>query len=421
MNTPLYQKFFSKLSNRYEINPNTILISKVIKRIPCHLLNQIIDNNMYYRDKEYLRLYYTITLSKPKLKKQVVLFNRYAHIYPNYSLLPEANFLYWNINHKQMLINNYEKLKNRKDKKYHKDKDRDKKAKIMKVLQNKDINKTTFFDFSVLQELYNTSIFDEIFFNDKKQKQKHTTNINNSGERDEDILFLIDEIEKIEKHQIKKQKINNSKQECNISSFWINDQKKYIQSQSKTSNQRYILTDSSISKKYSSIVIHKPKQKTPQINIKLNSYNTNLNRTRLQSSFNNQSQSNTSHYNNKRLVTIGGDNNRLSLRKAILTNQSVLSNSFRKKKQKINGNTITNVPSITSHSKSPRFSTTNNSLVHFKKPCAVYPTANTSRITTIPSLTEALKLRMPLKNLKLNPKVLSMIKLKIAKQKISKQ
>lgn len=400
MNTQIYQKFLRKLWTKYEINPNSIMISKVIKKIPCHLLNQVIDNDIYYNHKDFIKAYYSIHKCQMKLKRLLTLFSRYAQIYPNYSLLPEAQFLYWNINHKQMLINQYEKLENNKD--------REKNTKIIKLLKKKENDKTTFFEFSVLKEVYNTSIFNEIFFNNKK----NTLNINTEDEG-EDVLLLIGQIDKIEKEQIIQKEIK-SKQELNISGFWINNQNKYIQSQAKNAYKQYIINDHSNPCRYSSITSQKQKPKTPQINIKLNSFNMAVMNKTLQSSFNNTS---NTPYNNKTIVTIENYNRASTIRKAILTNQIVSSRSFRANTQKINTKLITNIPLISSCSKSPRIITANKSLLHFKKPCTNYPSANTSRINTIHSLNEAMKLKLPLNNLKLNPKVISRIKLKIEKQK----
>ena len=94
---------------KYEIKEDTynlIMIDNIIFNEKSHLVAKFKDYLITDDEYEFLKRYYNEEEAKTRLKKFLKYYHEYSLFFPNYSLLPESEIIYRNINLKQSLIDN---------------------------------------------------------------------------------------------------------------------------------------------------------------------------------------------------------------------------------------------------------------------------------------------------------------------------
>jgi hypothetical protein len=94
---------------KYEIKEDTYnlnMIDNIIFNEKSHLVAKFKDYLIIDDEYEFLKRYYNEDEAKTKLKKFLKYYHEYSLFFPNYSLLPESEIIYRNINLKQNIIDN---------------------------------------------------------------------------------------------------------------------------------------------------------------------------------------------------------------------------------------------------------------------------------------------------------------------------
>ena len=132
---------------------NKIIIENIIFNDKTHLVSIFKDYLIEFEEYDFLKRYYTEEESKKKMKKILTYYQKYNWLFPNYSVFPEADLIYKNINLKQNIIDNLER--NEKNKKYQNgEKKTDADADIKKNLNSKE---------STDNLVFNSVVYDSIF------------------------------------------------------------------------------------------------------------------------------------------------------------------------------------------------------------------------------------------------------------------
>ena len=187
-NSLIYENY-NKVATSY----NLLVLDNILSNGKYHIVALfkeflIIDDN-----SEFLKRYYKKKESLPRIKKVSKYYYETSVIFPNYTPLFEAKFIYKNIMKKQKVIDQIQELENKKDKNI-KRKDKDK-----NYLKEKVFNDTAY------NEILNQSeSILRIVFGLKKENDK--LNIVNSDDEEKndkinDIQNLIDEITKYENNK----------------------------------------------------------------------------------------------------------------------------------------------------------------------------------------------------------------------------
>ena len=183
-----------------EIKYNILITNNLLCNGKCHLValfkEYLIDDD----NSEFLRRYYTRNESIIRIKKVAKYYFETSVIFPNYTPLSEAKYIYRNIMKKQKVIDQQQELEDEKEE--------NKKYKY----QRKDSKKKVF-DTMVYNDILNQSeSILRIIFGIKRQKNKNkneNNNKNNSIENKDSMIEIqnieniIDEINKNEKNQNK--------------------------------------------------------------------------------------------------------------------------------------------------------------------------------------------------------------------------
>ena len=117
------------LKLKYQTNNdmyNRNVIENIIFDERTHLVSKFKEFLLYEDDYEYIKKYYSSKESEQRLENVLEYYHKNSLLYPNYSILPESDFLYKNIELKQKLIDYLESNKNDNKKK----KDNDENDKI---------------------------------------------------------------------------------------------------------------------------------------------------------------------------------------------------------------------------------------------------------------------------------------------------
>ena len=177
----IYVKFknkYSKMSSRY----NSFIAGKLMHNISSHVVAVFKEFLIYGDIYEFLTKYYNRRDSVYLLKQIVYYYITNNIIYPNYIILPEGNYIFKNIQHKQKIIDNEEE--NKKDNK--KDKSKEKREKIL-----------------------NSKVMDSILNQTDTSEARNCFDLKNNdineNEDNNEINLLIQDIDKIE-NQINKKK-----------------------------------------------------------------------------------------------------------------------------------------------------------------------------------------------------------------------
>ena len=181
-----------------EINYNILVINNLLCNGKCHIVALFKEHLINDDNSEFLKRYYTEKESLIRIKKVARYYFETSVIFPNYTPLNEAKYIYKNIMRKQKVIDQQQELEELND---------DKKKK-----NRKNTNKIVF-DTLVYDDILNQSesILRIIFGINKGKKNNNENNkseniIDNSENKSyEKIENLIEKIQNLEKKTVKPQ------------------------------------------------------------------------------------------------------------------------------------------------------------------------------------------------------------------------
>ena len=181
-----------------EINYNILVINNLLCNGKCHIVALFKEHLINDDNSEFLKRYYTEKESLIRIKKVARYYFETSVIFPNYTPLNEAKYIYKNIMRKQKVIDQQQELEEENEEKKKKNK--------------KNTNKNVF-DTLVYDDILNQSesILRIIFGINKGKKNNLENNkneniIDNSESKSyEKIENIIEKIEKLEKKTIKPQ------------------------------------------------------------------------------------------------------------------------------------------------------------------------------------------------------------------------
>ena len=196
-----------------EIDYNTLLINNLLCNGKCHIVALFKEHLIDDDNSEFLRRYYTENESIIRIKKVAQYYFETSVIFPNYTPLNEAKYIYKNIMRKQKVIDEQQELEeiNEENKKR----------------KNKKNNTKKVFDTFAYDDILNQSesIMRILFGINKKEKNNKSNNENNNNKNNnnennennnndstnndnksyEKIENLIEKIQTLEKKTIKPQ------------------------------------------------------------------------------------------------------------------------------------------------------------------------------------------------------------------------
>ena len=111
-----FKIIFCALYKKYQTTQkiiNTYIIDNLIFNEKTHVVSVFKDYLIYDDNYDFFRKFYKIDESNRKLKKYLHYYEKYNITLPNYSSLPESNYIYHNIRMKQVLINKIQSHKNK--------------------------------------------------------------------------------------------------------------------------------------------------------------------------------------------------------------------------------------------------------------------------------------------------------------------
>ena len=100
-------KIYKELHKKYsidEFNFNLMISNSLIENNPSHLHSIFKEMQLYENSTEYLRRFYESDESNIRLRNICDFYESYSKNFPNYTALPERNFIYKNIKKKQKII-----------------------------------------------------------------------------------------------------------------------------------------------------------------------------------------------------------------------------------------------------------------------------------------------------------------------------
>ena len=264
------QIFKKKLYNKYSINLqskyNICIIKNILLNRKSHIVSTFKDSLLFDDFSEFLKRFYKSRESEKRIAKIANYFKETSVLYPNYSPLIEAKYLYSNIIKKQIVINKQE--------------DHKKKMKNINIknhyLKNDKENKIEeqFFSNTIYDEILNESesfmnkLFDIDKATDMKENKARNNNIDNEG-----LIMIINKIEEYEDkldhnednvlakdNELKTQRITvniknssnyNNNNEFNVNKNLLNSMNKNsLLSNKYTKSFRHILKIEKTNKKY---------------------------------------------------------------------------------------------------------------------------------------------------------------------------
>ena len=182
---------YNKVASSY----NLLILDNLLSNGKCHIVALfkeflIIDDN-----SEFLKRYYKIKESLPRIKKVAQYYYETSVIFPNYTPLFESKFIYKNIMKKQKIIDQIQELEDKKDKNKNK-----------KKKDNKNyLSEKVFNDTAYIEILNQSESVLRIVFGLKKENVK--LNIFNSDDEEQndninDIQNLIEQISQYENNKL---------------------------------------------------------------------------------------------------------------------------------------------------------------------------------------------------------------------------
>ena len=106
-NETFISNYCSKKTDHFQI----ILINNILANNRCHIVSLFKDLLLYDEESEFLKRYYTYPEIKYRLKKILFYFKQTSFLFPNYTPIPEAKYIYSNIIKKQIVIDKQENMK----------------------------------------------------------------------------------------------------------------------------------------------------------------------------------------------------------------------------------------------------------------------------------------------------------------------
>ena len=204
-NNKIYQHY-KKIGTTY----NYLILDNLLSNGKCHIVALFKEYLIVDDNSEFLRRFYNKKESLPRIKKVSNYYHETSVIFPNYTPLIEAKYIYKNIMRKQKVIDQIQELEDKEREKNHKVKKRKEKE--------KDLNENVFSDTAYGEILNQSESVLRIVFGINKNKYK----LNNDEEVDNEykgIENLIDEISKYEiQTQIQNNIINKNKLKLRIPS-----------------------------------------------------------------------------------------------------------------------------------------------------------------------------------------------------------
>ena len=187
INKSLLEKFiFFSFKYKYYIDQftyGTVVINNIIYNEKSHIVATFKDYLISDDISEFLKRYYNSIESSIRLPKFYEYYETYSRIYPNYTILPEAKYIYKNIHKKQRMIDQQQVEESKERKKDSK-----------KVKNNKKNNEKD-------ELVFNTEIYNSIV---NKSEDLYNLlfginkNFENSEKTQEDFNKIIKEIKKSE-------------------------------------------------------------------------------------------------------------------------------------------------------------------------------------------------------------------------------
>lgn len=100
----LFHKKYKSDDNIYNINRINSLLFDDKKHLVAIFKDYLISDDQY----EFFKRFYKCEESKKRLSKYIEYYEKYSFVFPNYTSLPESEYLYENINKKQRIIDQQE-------------------------------------------------------------------------------------------------------------------------------------------------------------------------------------------------------------------------------------------------------------------------------------------------------------------------
>ena len=156
-----------------EINYNILVINNLLCNGKCHIVALFKEHLIDDDNSEFLRRYYTENESIIRIKKVAQYYFETSVIFPNYTPLNEAKYIYKNIMRKQKVIDEQQELEEIKEENQKK--------------KNKKNNVKNVFDTDAYDDILNQSesIMRILFGINKKEKNNKTNNENNKNKNNE--------------------------------------------------------------------------------------------------------------------------------------------------------------------------------------------------------------------------------------------
>ena len=204
----LINEHYKKIGTSY----NYLILDNLLSNGKCHIVALFKEYLIVDDNSEFLRRFYNKKESLPRIKKVSNYYHETSVIFPNYTPLIEAKYIYKNIMRKQKVIDQIQELEDKEREKNHKVKKRKEK--------DKDLNENVFSDTAYGEILNQSESVLRIVFGINKNKYK-CNNLNDDEVDNEykGIENLIDEISKYENQtQIQNNIINKNKLKLGIPS-----------------------------------------------------------------------------------------------------------------------------------------------------------------------------------------------------------
>jgi hypothetical protein len=120
-------KNFKKLSRaslkqKHQTNKHSLnvkIINDIIYNERAHIVSKFKDYLILDDTSDFLRRFYKASENKQKLNSLFEFYESYSKIFPNYIVIPESKYLYKNIQRKQKMIDNIQKMQNERERTEH--------------------------------------------------------------------------------------------------------------------------------------------------------------------------------------------------------------------------------------------------------------------------------------------------------------
>ena len=144
---------------KYKIDYNNYIIENIIFNEKSHLVSIFKDNLITNDDYEFFKEFYPIKDSIKRLIKYIEYYQKYNYLFPNYSALPESEYLFRNINRKQRII---DEQQNNKKKQNINNENQNSNNKDKNNLNN---NNNAEIDNNKSNKIFNSNVYDSILKN----------------------------------------------------------------------------------------------------------------------------------------------------------------------------------------------------------------------------------------------------------------